>query len=163
MFILPKQPSLAEKLGAGIGEGLSQSSQLAQQLMMKNFEAQKRKQLIDAIEGGQYESQGTNLTQNTPQDESFISSESPVRQKDPFSKAKAYASAGEHELARTATEEAKLSEKRKMAEEERGFLPKKEYIQHAAKQNVEFLEHIGQLERDMPSTEFSLAMVEESL
>lgn len=86
-----------------------------------------------------------------------------MQEEDPFRKSKAYAVAGEHELARVETERAKTQEKRRIAEEEREFLPKKEYIQHAAKENIAFLDDISQIEKDLPTTEFSLAMVEDSL
>lgn len=78
-------------------------------------------------------------------------------------KAKKAAIAGEDALSKTYTSQAEIAEKRAMKREEREFLPEKEYIQHAAKSNIEFLDKTKQIESDLPNTEFSLAMIEDSL
>lgn len=48
-------------------------------------------------------------------------------------------------------------------EKEREFIPQKEYIEHSAKQNSEFLNEISQSEKDLPITDFSISMIEDSL
>ena len=46
---------------------------------------------------------------------------------------------------------------------EREFIPKKEYIKHAAKENADFLDEVSQVEKDLPNTEFALASITDSL
>lgn len=48
-------------------------------------------------------------------------------------------------------------------EREREFIPKKEYIEHSAKENSAFLDEISQSEKDLPITQFSISMIEDSL
>jgi hypothetical protein len=188
--VLPEAPSfgtqLARGLGAGLGAGVSQASQLAAQLGLEKYKQQQRQNLIQQIEGG------VSRPSKPPSDEEFLSLlpkieenigreltpkdldaiyknwnqfqvEQTGMQADPFAKAKAYAAAGEHELARLETERAKLGEKERIARGEREFLPQKEYIQHASKKNIEYLDKIDQLEADMPTTEFAVGMIEDAL
>ena len=89
--------------------------------------------------------------------------EQPKIEEDPFAEAERAAAVGLPEYARIATEKGKIAEKRKMAREEREFLPKKEYIEHAAKQNTQYLDKIKQISDDLPNTQFSLAMIEDAL
>lgn len=165
---------LAKGLGAGVGSGLSQVSQFAQQMLMNRLEQQNKLRLAEAIEKGEYGTPSaserlgggtspqlseTDTSQGTPS----ISGRPSMEPRDSFAKAKAYEAAGLTGHAKIASEEAKVSEKRKMAQEEREYLPKKEYEQHAAKRNIQYLDEVGQIEKDLPSTEFSLGMIEDAL
>jgi len=70
---------------------------------------------------------------------------------------------GQHDLANTIMKGVELQEKQAAEQREREFLPQKEYIEHAAKRNVNFLDSVDQMEKDLPTTEFSLAMMEDAL
>lgn len=193
---------LAKQLGAGLGSGLSQASQLGLQHMMEQMKMDRRQKLIDQIEGvrgkmpsrDEQENQYLQLLGQMPSDEgefteggsqrreSDIASqlwgretgdqESPNfgsnsingnrQEEDPFRKSRSYAAIGEHDLSRVASEEAKLLEKRKMAQEEREFLPKKHFIEHEAKRTSEFIDKIHRTEEELPNTEFNIRMLEDA-
>jgi hypothetical protein len=109
---IQRPPSFGDKMAEGIGQGASAGVQQMQQMMMQMaLEKQKknlRDQLIQNVEGGGASSNA----QGQPFSEQM---QKEVKQ-DPFKKAKQYAAAGEHELARVAMEEAKLGEKMKLEE-----------------------------------------------
>lgn len=96
------------------------------------------------------------------EDESQMSQGNNRTEEDPFRKAKAYAGVGEHDLSRVASDEARMQEKRRMAQEEREFLPKKHFIEHESKRNSEFLDKIHRTEEEIPNTEFNIKMLEDA-
>lgn len=144
----------ARQIGGGLQRGMDFATQMAMQSQMEKAKGDRRLQLIREIEGepegtpsgfvngvmgkGQSDKEAmspslspTDLEQGTPS----ISGRPPMEKGtdvDPFRKAKRYAAAGEHELARTAMEEAKLQEKQKMADREILNIPAKKYVENAA-------------------------------
>lgn len=110
--ILPEVPSfgtqIARGLGSGFSQGLAQSLQFAQE-KAKESRRQKMLQQIESLSGNRPSSpmlSPTDSDQGTPS----ISGQ-PTMEEDPFAKAKAYAAAGEHDLSRVASEEAKQRSK----------------------------------------------------
>lgn len=165
MGIIPEAPSfgtqLARGLGAGVSSGLDTATQLSLSAMLERAKIAQRQKLIQSIEdSNDFSKFGANSDHAVNEGDTAAKLQGT---EDSFAKAKKYAAAGEHELARLETEKAKVNEKRSIAREQREFLPKEEYIKHAAKQNTTYLDEISQVERDMPNTEFSLAMVEDAL
>jgi phage-related protein len=136
------QPTFAEMVSQGLGKGISQGIDMGTQMSLEKMKMDQRRKLIQSIEGGGNEmsaqpqqdigkkfleilpelekAKGSDLT-TEELDQIWEHMNKPQQfaqqmQKDPFSKAKQYAVAGEHELARTAMEEAKLGEKMKLEE-----------------------------------------------
>ena len=151
--VLPENPSfgtqLSRGLGQGISSGLGKAADFAEQLGMEKYKKNLRSELIRDIESPQKtkpsdqdfidslpqikQKLGRELT---PQDLNELypkwldlqgqqASQQPTQQ-DPFAKAKKYAAAGEHELTRVATEEAKSGLEQKKAEREHEFSREKE-------------------------------------
>lgn len=153
--ILPEAPGFGAKfargLGAGISHGVSQASDFANKIMLKNYETQKRQKLIESIEGNK--TQATNSPEDiskkfiealpdieqhlgrelAPKEvdqlwntfsQSMQQGQSPQGQQgqeeDPFLKAKKYAAAGEHDLSRVSSEEARMGQKQSFAREQSG-------------------------------------------
>lgn len=141
---------IARGLGSGISQGLSRSADFASQMGMEKFKQKQRRGLLDEIErGGQAkpvseEDLSKQFLESLPEIENHLgrglepqeldqlwnaakqmqtgqSGQSAGSENDPFMKAKKYAASGEHELARVASEEAKLKERRNEKFEERNF------------------------------------------
>jgi len=89
------------------------------------------------------------------------------RKEDPFAEAEAFSLAGEPELSRIATKRGEMMERERIArgreEREREFLPQKEFIQHEAKSAGTYNDKLRTLSDDLPTTNFSIAMTEDSL
>jgi hypothetical protein len=125
--ILPEQPSLAQKLGRGLGVGLTagigQATELGGKLFLENAKKARRNALIEQIEGNS-NGQGSDVQQLMGQsstDSTNAAQQLQGRnqsQADPFAKAKMYAAAGEDQLARLETERAKSTIKERIAERE---------------------------------------------
>lgn len=169
---------LGRALGAGIEKGASQAAEFAQQMRMKKFETNQRRNLINEIEGGSSGSQSQqpqDMKQQflealpkieeqlgrdlTPQDLDELwgamnqsQKFSQEMQKDPLAKAKQYAASGEHELARTATEEAKMHRKEETEKHGRHY--------DIAKKS---LEHAGELARLLPQKEAALSSMKDAI
>src|SRR5579872_1107713 len=130
-IVLPKierKPGIGEQLGSGLGQGLSQGAQLEKQKM------KQRQNLIQGIEADDHRlSQNdfmSQIKQSIPQIEQKLGFKLTPEQvesigdqlqrgqnhqePDEFMKAKQYAAAGEHDLAKISSDEAKLREKRKL-------------------------------------------------
>lgn len=163
----PQRPSfgteLARGLGAGFGEGISRTTDLAEKFAIEKYKTLQRNKLISSIEGGSSGIGGSTVGSAVSPEDEIARKLQGASIEDPFRKAKLYAAAGEDQLARLETERAKIAEKKSMAQEEREFLPKKEYIQHSAKENTDYLNEVSQIEKDRPTTEFALGMMEDSL
>ena len=170
--ILQRPPSFGEMLGQGLGSGLgqgfAQAGQFATQIGLEKYKQKQRQNLINQIEG----SSGTNaqdmsqkFLEALPQLEQQLGRELAPQdldqiwnamqqqsQVDPFSKAKQYAAAGEHDLSRVASDEAKL--KQKISFEER-----KEA--HALAKPT--LERGRELEEDLPYKENALLTMQDAI
>lgn len=138
--VIEEAPSFGTQLARGLGQGISQGiglgSQLATQLAMDKYKQNQRSKLIQQIEGGSYSQPSSPISDEqflaalpqieqqlgrelTPQDldQLYSGLQGQSKTSDPFAKAKAYAAAGEHELARLETERAKLYEKQRYEQE----------------------------------------------
>lgn len=171
-FVLQGIPSFKENLGRGLSQGISQT--VNESIKQRNKTARinalmglgpdgrplKKTSLFD--QNTQEGSGGSPDVNDFNPEAEGISAVSGA-QHDPFRLAKVLAGEGYKDLSAVAMEEGKIAEKRKMEQEERDYLPKKEYDQYAAKRNLEHLERADQLEKDAPNTEFALGMVEDAL
>lgn len=136
--ILPEIPSFgtqfARNFGAGISQGLGQATQLFQQLLLEKHKKNLRSKLINEIENPDFEQNkfAEQITEDMPKGGTFsekITESSPDSknefinkiQQDPLSKAKKYAVAGEHELARISAEENKLLSKERAQERKESY------------------------------------------
>lgn len=147
---------LAQNLGAGVSQGMNQSSELAQQLMMKKFESQQKNKLLQdirnrhAADSGMIpemkEGEAVNMSQNRPEMTS-----------DPFAEAEELSAAGFHDEARIALERAKsqqrsdIANRKEIREERKELKPEVDKIIHgyeSAQISKASLDKMEQLEAD---------------
>lgn len=181
--IIDRPKTISEKFGEGLGQGIAGgvnfAADFASKMLQKKYEMAQRENLIRRIRG-EPTAQENSSPSLSPQTgipsvqtdeeaatyfgepskkpnfaEEFTKSQSSQNKslrKDPYREAEEFALANEPELSRVAMERAKSSQ-----------TAEKEYVKHAAKENSEFLTGVGQLENDMPNTQFALGMIEDAL
>jgi hypothetical protein len=163
-------PILQERGGAlgglvqGAGQGLAQAMpSIAEMILNKQKQQQIAKAFPNLFGMTSQPQNAPNLAVQTQQQ---MAPELGMQQQQPnyiLEDAAKASLMGQHDLANTIIKGAEFQEKRASEQREREFLPQKEYIEHAAKRNTAFLDSVDQIEKDMPTTEFSLAMMEDAL
>ena len=154
--IIPKVSGFSERigtaLGGGIQQGMAKAQEFIEQMQLEKFKQEQRKKLIEEVESGQSDENQQKFQEEGMQNEALSKGNELQRGSDPLAKAKKYAAMGEHELARTATEEAKMERKSETEKQGRHY--------EIAKKS---LEHAGELARTLPQKEAALESMKDAI
>jgi hypothetical protein len=171
-------PQIAELLGAEIAGAVSGGSTKSAINALREVKGQPVLDYVNQILGGgapsSDQSQGQEripAQEGTPQPKSQPRGDSHIREiENKISQLRPLLTQGTPEQKKMISDsinflqnERDFAFKQEEAEKKTTNIPKQEYYKHAAKENSDFLNDIGNIERDLPNTSLALAGIEDAL